>query len=277
MEYREIKPNAGASRFIKCYWLLEGDSAQTSAENDVQRIVPDGRTELIFNLGRPFAASNSGRMEIAQSSLRTIMRSWRARWRRAGPVEDELRAAVGNDSLDVVLSAGLRGVAFEQPIALDKSAGAGVWFDLPIFHVAWPVFGLFRWGCFQVYASLGRAIFCGSNVTSYPGVQIAIKPCLIPWLTASARLAVPNLLRIETDMELHGMARDFELLRDLSVAQAVMMSRRTHAHVRSVARLVTKLPGTFEVGGKYSEGPKLKATIPDRIRLPARPSAAVPA
>jgi len=69
MEYREIKPNAGASRFIKCYWLLEGDSAQTSAENDVQRIVPDGRTELIFNLGRPFASEQRGAWKTQPQSF----------------------------------------------------------------------------------------------------------------------------------------------------------------------------------------------------------------
>ncbi len=63
MEYREIKPNAAAGRFIKCYWMLEDDSprgARRDAQIDVQRIIPDGRTELIFNLGRPFASDQDG-------------------------------------------------------------------------------------------------------------------------------------------------------------------------------------------------------------------------
>ena len=67
MEYREIKPNAAASRFIKCYWLLEDDSP--AAGGDVQRIIPDGRTELIFNLGQPFASDQGGVWKIQPQSF----------------------------------------------------------------------------------------------------------------------------------------------------------------------------------------------------------------
>jgi len=50
MQYREIKPGPAAARYIQCYWLLEDDSRADTA----QRIVPDGRPELILNFARPF-------------------------------------------------------------------------------------------------------------------------------------------------------------------------------------------------------------------------------
>lgn len=56
MNYREIAPSAATSRFVKCYWTLEDDSPST----DVQRIVPDGRPELILNFAQPFESQISG-------------------------------------------------------------------------------------------------------------------------------------------------------------------------------------------------------------------------
>jgi AraC-like DNA-binding protein len=50
MRYQEIRPNAAAARFVRCYWLLEDDEP----ESRVHRIVPDGRPELILNLGKPY-------------------------------------------------------------------------------------------------------------------------------------------------------------------------------------------------------------------------------
>ena len=55
MHYREIKPNASAARFVKCYWLLEDDAPLSS----VQRVVPDGRAQLILNLGDPYEAQTN--------------------------------------------------------------------------------------------------------------------------------------------------------------------------------------------------------------------------
>jgi hypothetical protein len=57
MKYREIKPGPAASRFIKCYWVLEDDSPTAAA----QTIVPDGRSEVIINLGQPFQQATEGR------------------------------------------------------------------------------------------------------------------------------------------------------------------------------------------------------------------------
>ena len=39
---------------IECYWVLEGDAS------GVQRVVPDGRAELILNLAQPFEALENG-------------------------------------------------------------------------------------------------------------------------------------------------------------------------------------------------------------------------
>src|SRR5258708_36686686 len=73
MQYREIKPSATAGRFIKCYWMLEDDcspaNVHSEAEDNVQRIVPDGRTELIFNLGRPFASNQDGAWKAQPQSF----------------------------------------------------------------------------------------------------------------------------------------------------------------------------------------------------------------
>ena len=47
MNYVQIRPHAAAARFVQCYWMLE-DAADSSG---MQRIVPDGRPALIFELG----------------------------------------------------------------------------------------------------------------------------------------------------------------------------------------------------------------------------------
>ena len=56
MEYREIRPSGAVRRYIRCYWFLEDDSPLLS----VQRIVPDGRSELVLNLGQPFESQRQG-------------------------------------------------------------------------------------------------------------------------------------------------------------------------------------------------------------------------
>jgi AraC-like DNA-binding protein len=52
MRYREINPNASAARFVKCYWMIEDDAPSASP----QRVVPDGRAQLILNLAHPYEA-----------------------------------------------------------------------------------------------------------------------------------------------------------------------------------------------------------------------------
>ncbi|HEY1493564.1 MAG TPA: helix-turn-helix domain-containing protein [Candidatus Solibacter sp.] len=55
MRYQEFAPGEEASEFIECYWVLEG-----AEPGSVQRVVPDGRPELILNLGTPFEALRDG-------------------------------------------------------------------------------------------------------------------------------------------------------------------------------------------------------------------------
>jgi AraC-like DNA-binding protein len=55
MRYREFAPGGEASGFVECYWVLEG-----AAPGSVQRVVPDGRPELILNLGATFEALRDG-------------------------------------------------------------------------------------------------------------------------------------------------------------------------------------------------------------------------
>jgi AraC-like DNA-binding protein len=56
MRYQEVKPSATAGGLVRCYWMLE----DTALEPDIQRIVPDGRAELIFNLGQPYESRTDG-------------------------------------------------------------------------------------------------------------------------------------------------------------------------------------------------------------------------
>lgn len=49
MHYREHSPSPDLSPFVRCYWTLEGRPQPGSTE----RILPDGRQELVFHLGDP--------------------------------------------------------------------------------------------------------------------------------------------------------------------------------------------------------------------------------
>jgi AraC-like DNA-binding protein len=55
MLYRESPPRVESQSFLHCLWTLETDGGA------VQRIVPDGRPELIVNLGAPFESFRDGR------------------------------------------------------------------------------------------------------------------------------------------------------------------------------------------------------------------------
>ncbi len=54
MDYREIQPRPESRPFLHCLWTLETDG------DAVQRIVPDGRQELIVNLGVPLESFHDG-------------------------------------------------------------------------------------------------------------------------------------------------------------------------------------------------------------------------
>jgi AraC-like DNA-binding protein len=59
MHYREFAPGDNAGRFVDCFWVLEG-----AAPGAVQRVVPDGRPELILNLGQPFESLQNGHWQV---------------------------------------------------------------------------------------------------------------------------------------------------------------------------------------------------------------------
>jgi AraC-like DNA-binding protein len=58
MRYREFAPGGDAVRMVACYWLLED-----AVPGTVQRVVPDGRPELIVNLGQPFESLQNGQWQ----------------------------------------------------------------------------------------------------------------------------------------------------------------------------------------------------------------------
>jgi AraC-like DNA-binding protein len=60
VRYHEYAPSAGLSAIVQKYWILEGSSAEAAAQGDGassewEWILPDGRAELIFHYGEPFA------------------------------------------------------------------------------------------------------------------------------------------------------------------------------------------------------------------------------
>jgi hypothetical protein len=56
MIYREAAPIGIAGAFVKCFWMLEDHAASF----DIQRILPDGRCELILNFGESFESRSDG-------------------------------------------------------------------------------------------------------------------------------------------------------------------------------------------------------------------------
>ena len=57
MRYEQTAPGPATQGFVDCYWYLE---TGLPAEDAVQRVVPDGRPELILNLGEPFESASHG-------------------------------------------------------------------------------------------------------------------------------------------------------------------------------------------------------------------------
>jgi AraC-like DNA-binding protein len=56
--YRELAPSGPLRTFVKRFWILEDQGANSGAPP--QRVVPDGRAELILNFGQPFEAFTHG-------------------------------------------------------------------------------------------------------------------------------------------------------------------------------------------------------------------------
>jgi methylphosphotriester-DNA--protein-cysteine methyltransferase len=67
--YHEIPPAPSLSRYVDCFWSLEGCAA--AAANAPERILPDGRVEIVFNLAEPFRRYRS--RDPVESQPRTIV------------------------------------------------------------------------------------------------------------------------------------------------------------------------------------------------------------
>src|SRR5438132_6835136 len=57
MLYRTYAPAAELQPYVKCYWILRADANPFSG---AEPLVPDGCSELIFNLGAPYERYSLG-------------------------------------------------------------------------------------------------------------------------------------------------------------------------------------------------------------------------
>ena len=105
MRYRELPPPPGLSRWVQCLWIFESPHPAAAP----QRIVPDGRAELVVHFGQPFAEVDSA--GVATPQHRAIF---------AGQVTRPLvLSSPGN--------AGVLGVRF-------RPAGARAFLGMPMRH-----------------------------------------------------------------------------------------------------------------------------------------------
>jgi AraC-like DNA-binding protein len=52
MLYEEITPVEPLTKYIKCFWVMQSPAAESTSQ---ERILPDGCTEIVFNLADPFS------------------------------------------------------------------------------------------------------------------------------------------------------------------------------------------------------------------------------
>lgn len=65
MEYSRISPHPDLSEFIECYWMMYSDDINPQ----VEKIIPDGFTELIFNYRDVYQSNISGNWQIQTPNL----------------------------------------------------------------------------------------------------------------------------------------------------------------------------------------------------------------
>jgi AraC-like DNA-binding protein len=65
IRYREIRPSERLRSFVSRFWILEHDGDDVTP----QRIVPDGRCEMVLNWGRPFEAQHDGEWRTQPASF----------------------------------------------------------------------------------------------------------------------------------------------------------------------------------------------------------------
>lgn len=65
MEFTRIKPHSDLDAFIECYWMMY---SQDSVPR-IEKIIPDGFTEIIFNYGDVYKSKISGHWEMQSPNL----------------------------------------------------------------------------------------------------------------------------------------------------------------------------------------------------------------
>ena len=66
MRYREVAPSPELARYVQCYWFLSGSDG---AAGGVQPILPDGRMELVINLGDAFRRAIEDGWELQPQAM----------------------------------------------------------------------------------------------------------------------------------------------------------------------------------------------------------------
>ena len=66
MLYEEITPVEPLSRYIKCFWVMQSPVSEPSRQ---ERILPDGCTEIVFNLADPFTQQEDDKTELQPLTL----------------------------------------------------------------------------------------------------------------------------------------------------------------------------------------------------------------
>ncbi|HEY6391252.1 MAG TPA: helix-turn-helix domain-containing protein [Bryobacteraceae bacterium] len=62
VEFEVVRPSAALARYVQCFWTLRG-----SASMAPQTIFPDGRMDLVFQLGDPFEQVHENGIRVMQS------------------------------------------------------------------------------------------------------------------------------------------------------------------------------------------------------------------
>nr|WP_068886758.1 helix-turn-helix domain-containing protein [Pedobacter panaciterrae] len=65
MKFTRIDPDPQLDHIIECYWMMQDDNPEPRME----KIIPDGFTELIFNYGSPYKAKTNGEWQLQTQNL----------------------------------------------------------------------------------------------------------------------------------------------------------------------------------------------------------------
>lgn len=65
MQFTRISPKKELSHLIECYWTVENDDPSPL----LQKIIPDGFTEMIFHVGDPYAIKLNDQWEVQSKNL----------------------------------------------------------------------------------------------------------------------------------------------------------------------------------------------------------------